>query len=350
MYHLLREFSYLKKTLHRYGDSLLPGRYHLFRTMRALCHAGEESMQAARPYFDKNKNAAGKLTGLVDRMNRTGYFTNRNRRTSGEYEAIYTANNYDRVREVKLFSFRRGKILTIPVSREARDAALREYQTLSPIYPMPAVRACDKYENAYEISMVSLRPRPAEPAALARIAQTAAKACSEAKKSITVAEICKYAYGAEMDGLLAPITAVVRAAFAEDMSVALSPQHGDLSRDNLLYGEADGETDFYFIDWEHLSDRLFFYDYFFYILHTAAILGDLSPLDAYLSGACDGQLSALFSAFGLPFDGEKRCAWLLLFSLAFLRERVCDRGSLDALRKYCDFIGKHCLPEGKETL
>lgn len=350
MYQLLREFGYLRGVLRRFGDSLVPGRYHLFRTMRSLCHTGEGSMRAARPYFDKNKNAAGKLTSLVDFFNQKGFFSNRNRRASGEYEAIYTANNYDRVREVKLFSFQNKRVLVIPVSAKAREAALSEYRSLSPLYPMPAVRPSDKYENAYEISMVDLRARPEEPAALFAIASCSARAIPESPTVTTVADLCSYRYGAEMDDLLAPLAAVVRAAFAEATAFPLSLQHGDLSRDNLLYGEADGRTDFFWIDWEHLAQRLFFYDYFFYILHTAACGGDHAPLDAYLSGACDEHLSSLFSTFGLAYDGEKRRDYFLLFALAFLKERVCDLGSVDALRMYCDFIDKHLLSEGKEHL
>ena len=215
---------------------------------------------------------------------------------------------------------------------------------------MPPVRATALYENAYEIAMISLLPRPAEPAALAAIAAATARASAERVEAKTAAEICNCHYGQEMDALLFPLCKATLDVLGEGATIPLLPQHGDLSRDNLLYGEAEGRVDFYWIDWEHLCPRLFFYDYFFYILNTAVREKDLSPMEAYLSGACDEHLAVFFERFGLRYDPEKRKGYFLLFTVDFLRERVCDRGSLGALRMYCDFIGSYLSPDGKETL
>ena len=55
----------------------------------------------------------------------------------------------------------------------------------------------------------------------------------------------------------------------------------------------EGKRDFWWIDWEHAGERIFFYDYFFYILHSALYFGR-EPFEAYLGGEGDEELSALF--------------------------------------------------------
>ena len=89
-----------------------------------------------------------------------------------------------------------------------------------------------------------------------------------------------------------------------------------------------------------MRERIFFYDYFFYIINSA-IYYDTKAYECYMSGEADENLKDLFSHFGLEFDSKKRRDYFLLFAVAFLKERVCDFGRVAALKTYCDFIESH---------
>ena len=125
-----------------------------------------------------------------------------------------------------------------------------------------------------------------------------------------------------------------------DIAIPLSLQHGDLSKDNLLYGECDGKKDFWWIDWEHADERVFFYDYFFYITNSA-IYYDTLAYEHYMSGEADEDLKCFFDHFGLKYTPERKKDYFLIFSVVFLKERVCDTGRLETLKTYCNFINTH---------
>ncbi len=125
---------------------------------------------------------------------------------------------------------------------------------------------------------------------------------------------------------------------AMNLGIPKCVQHGDLSRSNLIYGLCEGKEDFWWIDWEYSADRVFFYDYFFYILNTAMYYSNTTALDEYLNGKYDDSLKAFFDCFCLEFDAQLRKDYYMIFALDFLRERVCDRGNSIALSMYRDFI------------
>ena len=82
---------------------------------------------------------------------------------------------------------------------------------------------------------------------------------------------------------------------------------------------------------------LFFYDYFFYIINSA-FYGDLGAYSTYINGENDDALQRWFEYFGLSFDPESRFDYFLIFAVVFLKERVCDKGNLNALKKYFELI------------
>ncbi len=338
--HILREMRYFKCLIRRYGKSLYQGKYRLFPSMRAIVLEGEDSIERATPYFEK-KIVASKKTALIDKVNALGYYRNRKKGSGDLYEAIYSANNYDKVREIKLFSFERKRILTVCTSKEARNTQLAEYEALHEAFGMPCVTENNLYPNAYEISMVELLPRPEEVEALAEIAR-----CTAAHHRLhpfcdrrSTADVLRADYGDE--ALSAPL-ALLASSVSEDAkarSIPLCLQHGDLSRDNLIYGTCDGHEGFFWIDWEHKRARLFFYDYFFYILNTAMYYSDTAALDAYLSGACDAHLDAFFKTFGMTYEKDRKKDYFIIFAVDFLRQRVADLGNVSVLNTYVDFIG-----------
>lgn len=345
VYRVLHEVRYFKRIIKTYAQSLFPGRYYLYPSLRAIALNRPESRQRADAYFVKNTQP-GKLVQMMSRLNETNYYCNRQDSQLEKYEAVYSANNYDKIREIKLFSFTRKEILTVCTCEEDRQKQLAEYEKLHAYFKMPRLERQNLYAHSYKIAMVELLDRPREQRALKAIADCTGAyhvAHSVEEKTASVRDITALSYEKQAcNDLLAKLVEEI-APDLLDMGFPLCFQHGDLSRDNLIYGICEGTEDFWWIDWEHARARLFFYDYFFYILNTAVYFQDTTALRAYLDGDCDGDLQVFFAAFGLTYEPEYRKSYFLLFAIAFLKERVCDRGNMDALNMYCDFINKMVL-------
>ena len=123
-----------------------------------------------------------------------------------------------------------------------------------------------------------------------------------------------------------------------DGKIATCIQHGDLSRDNLIYGKSEENTGFWWIDWEHARERIFFYDYFFYMLNTAMYFSDKSAIISYLNGEFDYYLVNWFNQFGLEYNTNHRKDYFIVFTLDFLKQRVCNLGNIKTLKAYCDLV------------
>ena len=152
-------------------------------------------------------------------------------------------------------------------------------------------------------------------------------------------EITDFSYSAEENELLEGIRSKIsKVALLEELP--FSVQHGDISKENLLYGEADGKTDFWWIDWEHARERVFFYDLFFYIVNSAFYY-NTAAYDLYMGGEADEMLKEFFNHFGVNFDPNKRKDYLLIYMIDFLKERVCAFSRVSALKEYCEFLEAH---------
>lgn len=336
---VLKEITYLRSIIKCYGGSLEQGRYHLFDNFRSMCLVGSKDKAAI--YFDREKSTPKKVS-IVKKLNKLGYYKNSNKKTTAEYEAFYSANNFDRIREVKLFSFKRGKILTLCTSQNEAEKQLSQYNTFSSAYNMPKVAGKDRYPNSFEISMIDIKPLPNDLEALSTILDCTEKynPSIDGLERKSAKELIDFSYeNQEMNSLLKLIADKINPNVLE-YEIPLCMQHGDISKDNLIYGEADGKTGFWWIDWEHVDKRTFFYDFFFYIINSAMYF-DTKSLDCYMNGDADNVLQKTFSHFGLEFTPESRKDWLLVFMIEFLKERVCDFGRVEALKKYCEFVEEH---------
>ncbi len=337
---LMKEVKYLYSLLKRYGGSLVNGRYYIYSSFRAMTLDEKQSRERSYAYFNKS-NVNHRLANIAKFINKTGCFYNRKKSTA-EYDAIYTANNYDKLREIKLFSFRRNKILTICTSPFELDKQLTQYECFRASYNMPTVNNSDRYPNSFEVSMITLKTFPGDIMALDAIYRSTVQfnPTLEILHRENARELIKHSYdNEEINSLLQKLCAKISDDVL-DINIPFCTQHGDLSKDNLLYGDCDGKLDFWWIDWEHARERLFFYDYFFYILNSAMYY-DTKAYDCYMNGEADEGLKSFFSHFGLEFDPHKRKDYFLLFAVVFLKERVCDFGRTAALKAYSDFIESH---------
>lgn len=336
-----REFRYLKSTLRLYGNRLVRGKYRLLDGLRAVSLEDTETLECSQRYFGKARSG-GKVFFAVDKLNKWGYYTNKNKKSTQEYEAFYTANNDDKIREVKLFSFKRQKILTICTSASEKQKQLEQTAAFSSAYMMPAVKNDNRYDNAFEVSMVRVNPRPEDCFAMENIINSTIKfntSPGNLQKRIAK-ELIEFSYeNEEMNTLLESIVSKIDSSVLNE-SVSLCMQHGDLSKENLMYGESDGKTGFWWIDWEHAGNRVFFYDFFFYIINSA-LYYDTRAFEYYMSGELDHLLKGFFDHFGWEFVPEKRRDYFLIFAVDFLKERVCSYEHIEALKAYCEFINNN---------
>lgn len=341
---VLKQITYLKSIVKDYGDSLAQGKYYLFDIFRAMSLNEPDTLKSSSRYFnmtgvDPNKARVAAI------LNKTGYFTNKNKKTKGDYVAFYTANNYDLQREVKLFSFENKKILTICTSQTEMEKQLQQFRAFGACYNMPQVLKCNRYPNSLELSMVDLLTPPEEYFALKNIAESTVQGKSLSAtdlKSLKGYELVSFNYENEkINDILKKIVSEIDKSVLES-NIFLSTQHGDLSKDNLIYGTSNDKTDFWYIDWEHASERIFFYDYFFYMINSALYYDD-SAFKCYMKGESDDILTSFFKQFDLEFNPEFKKDYFLLFTVVFLKERVCDFGRTEALEMYYDFIKKSVL-------
>ncbi len=337
----LRQIRYLKSVIKRYSDSLTIGEYKVSDSLRSAVLNDGEICEQSKRYFYKPGISSSKAK-IAEFFNKLHILKNTNRNSSGEYDAFYTANNNDKSREIKLFSFKNKKILTICTTPEECEKQLRQYVDFSTSYRMPRVSKSNRYSNSYVIDMVDLCPSPDERETMRAIANATARVANEKGKSgfVRVRDVIDKAYEDDViNSLLSDVLSKADNLLTET-EIPTCIQHGDLSKENLIYGVSDRKTDFWFIDWEHVGERVFFYDWFFYIVNSAMYYDD-KALQLYLNGEEDVLLVDLFERFGLSFEPELRKDYLILFMLMFLKERVCDLGNTVALKQYCEFIDRY---------
>lgn len=338
MVDIINQISYLRSILKRYGGSLENGRYQLFNNFRAMSLIDFKDKAAV--YFGREKSTPKKMA-IARALNKIGYYQNKGK-TTAEYQAVYSANNFDKVREIKLFSFKKRKILTLCTSPTEAEKQILQYNTLSHAYNMPKVEKKDRYPDSFEISMIDVKSIPSDFDALKTILDCTVKfnpSTVDLNKK-PVKELIHFSYeNQEMNAMLKSIADKIDPAVLE-CELPLCIQHGDLSKDNLIYGEADGRTDFWWIDWEHVEERVFFYDFFFYIINSA-IYFDTKAFECYINGDLDDALKSAFEYFGLSFSPENKKDWLLAYMVVFLKERICDLGCTEALIMYHRFVEQH---------
>lgn len=336
-FRILNEIKYVKSVLKQYGHILARGRYYQHNCFRALSLDTPFIREKSQLYF--NKGNSGKIMlRIIKVLRRVGYFTNRNKKSTGEYDGFYIANNYNKVREVKLFSFKNDRILTVCVGREEAKKQLAEYKQFGGAYNMPRVQKDERFETSFEISMVKLKKYESESLAFENICASTAtyNSKTEELQRITVKELINFSYDDEQNVYLKKIADKIDKKLLE-IKIPLCTQHGDLSKDNLIYGDCDGKTDFWWIDWEHVEKRVFFYDLFFYMINPA-LYGDKAPFETYINGEADEVLQKFFAHFGTEFEKDKRFDYFLIFTLPFLKERVCPIGGLPILKRYYALI------------
>lgn len=100
--------------------------------------------------------------------------------------------------------------------------------------------------------------------------------------------------------------------FLQSEEYRLNLNHGDLNPPNLIY--ADGK--YFYIDFETVGVRYFFYDILYYMAKSFRLYGS-DLLQKYLEGVYDQSISELFRLNGAHYTPEDRRVYLLAFEMLF---------------------------------
>lgn len=335
LWHLYPKIKYLKNTFKKYKKSLVPGTFYLYPCMRAIVLQDKQFRTQADAYFS-NMPFQSRYQFAVKYINKLKCLKNK-RSQFAEYQAMYIANNSEKVREVKLFSLHKQKILTICTSAEERDKQISLYSMLHEAYHLPVVTISEEYDYSYFIDMVSLSPTPNNESAIVEIAEST-KRFTGIHTQKKVNEVLTYTYeDNRFQEILNRIAEQISPEVMDD-SITLCIQHGDLSSENLIYGKSNNHVGYWWIDWEHVRERIFYYDLFFYIQHSAFYFNNDMILQEFLSGKFDLILSDLFRRFGQVYVPKCRKEYFCVFLITFLVERVCDNGYFETLEMYYNFM------------
>lgn len=331
------QIRFVKKTFKKYKNLLCKGKYELLPCMRIILLKDDEIKELGTKYFGSmtGSKTSTRISNLVNK-----FFALRNKKSKKDlYQAIYIANNYDKEREIKLFSFNQKEILTICTDEQSCNKQISQYETLRKFFGMPKVSQYNEIEHAYKISMVDVLSHPSDDEAIKNIVDCMMKYHKQNDSNvISISEILNFNdENEEAKKMLLEIASYLTPNIL-DKKIATCLQHGDLSRDNLIYGTCEESTGFWWIDWEHLRERIFFYDFFFYMLNTAIYFEDKNALNSYLSGKYDENMFDWFKQFGSEYDDNCRKDYFIVFAIDFLKQRVCPLNNIRILKSYCDFI------------
>ena len=329
---LCKEFKYYKRIVKEYRHELSNGRYYMYPCMRALCKNSE------RLYYDKyfnNKVSNAKFVPFVRLFNRFFRVKVCTKQLEKKYSAIYIANNTDESREIKLFDRENNVLKIYCADLQSYHKKMDEVQTLEPFFRLVPSFDFDVKSKSFLQKMINIESkRPDERFVLNEIIQSGTTLPILGQVEIKDAIIQAQQY----------VSVFPELAFVLDRIKEKTPKtipatisHGDLSTDNFLYGNiGQEENSLYWIDWEHLDTRLFFYDFYFYILNNAVRGNNFEPYYEFINHP--NIVAPLFQHFQFAYSEENAKHTFLLFMLFFLLERVLPTKSQKAFEIYYSFI------------
>lgn len=113
--------------------------------------------------------------------------------------------------------------------------------------------------------------------------------------------------------------------------IPLYYMHSDVHYDNVLIKENKP----YFIDWEHSSNKPFFYDIFNIMFVEVINHNDLYLLNRYLDGVYDIELEELFNSVSFKYDSSNRLKYFLFFvQYRFINFDIINNNYSSVYRRY----------------
>lgn len=344
----LKQIHYVYRTFLRVSPYMMKGTYCLQDNLRTVVRVSDKDKYL--PYFRKEPKSKS-VRCLIAVINAMNLFSNKTVRPEymNSYAALYIANNNGKRREVKLLDVVNKKVKVFFVDSKAKADYQRLNDLLGDVYQMPKVYDNDPTEeDSLTVSLVTKKPNPSEAAVIEDICEAHGRLLQSIKRhpsvELSVVQLPRMNFQICDEAVM--LIQTLESTLSDEWlwcDLPLCIQHGDLSADNIFYGEADDYQGYWWIDWEHIRERVFFYDVFFYILNTAVVDRNYVPTEEFLSGYYDEYLQKLFENAGMIYKGSERNCYFVLFAIEFVKERLWRDGIHAAIEKYQEYFNKYFM-------
>lgn len=342
----LEQIRYIQRVFRRMSRYLDIGGYCLQNNMRSLVRKKDKKVYS-RYFRDEPKEGIWGL--MIKILNAFNFFCIKKDASVklGTYGALYIANNNDCVREIKLLDAVNGNVKVFFTDIHTKTDYIELYNELSGMFRMPKIRSNEHTDdNSLVISLIRKEEGFSDLDAIRSICSAHIHQLERISR-LNLQHIEKIEPNLNADDVSCESKSLVerikmymsKEVFQERYIFCL--QHGDLSADNLMYGEVDKEVDYWWIDWEHVGNRVFFYDVYFYILNNAVADKNYIPTQNFLSGLYDDELERLFSAAGHKYLRNKRKEYFIRFAIDFINERLSAERIKGAVEQYSNYFDKY---------
>jgi hypothetical protein len=105
--------------------------------------------------------------------------------------------------------------------------------------------------------------------------------------------------------------------------------HGDLWRSNII----NNGGKLYYLDFEAVGKRIFYYDLLYYIIHDFIVMNDSILLRNYMGGKYDSDFEKLFNIVGIQYCAEYKIIYLELICYFIYYEKWHNSNYEDNINK-----------------
>ena len=97
----------------------------------------------------------------------------------------------------------------------------------------------------------------------------------------------------------------------------------------------------YYVDFENVGERVFFFDIFMYMFSEEMILGNECLLSQYFKGEFDVEISEIFAVVGEEYKKENKTTYFIYFLYFLYAERWKGTQSDDTTQKVKGIIERY---------
>ena len=227
-------------------------------------------------------------------------------------------------RDIKIFDFKKNRVLTKFPNKEKCMHIERAYDRLSPFFDF----AITSFSDGYQMELLVDQGSPSDLNAskknemfcdlIRRYTAYFTKADKQSLSWVKPVDFFETLHKKAPSYMSARIQRLLMTSDFEQVSFPRIFLHGDLYNDNILLLH-DGRV--LLIDLECGAPYLFLFDVYNFIYAEAVKAHNAYFIEAYFNGAYDALLDALFSALGLMYHADKKQQYAALY----LAERCLKR-------------------------
>lgn len=337
---IIKEAKEVKKTLLENQKYLKPGKYKVNTAYKKI---GYISSKDSLDFLEKNKFHLQRESGffyrtkLIIRKSIESFFKVKIK-NDNEYNAslLMLTNNDD----LKLFNFEKQKIYNVFFDKIMYEKIKEAYNTFGDFFDVPLLKNIDEQQIITEkyIEFVPYQQLDEKEAnnAIEKIFENYYNYFSSLDKNnikwISIYELIeqlkKYSNNETKTLINKLIKKIPLKNYNDKFPIVKC--NGDIVFYNILFNK----NKYYFIDWEHYNNYIFFYD-FFNIITLEAYTGNYKYLNYYFSGKYDEYFNKIFNIFNIDFNDKQYYLDLfVLFKSLYINSIENDKHVIIFLKWY----------------